>query len=160
MDPIETYREKNVFGRRTIELFDASVSITGYQAFTNDFKLTVPLKTLEPQASQMGIRENTGWIGIAILAAGIYGAFQCAGQHPPLTNPGFWVCSFFALLGLYLLLRAIRRIETAIFFTTAGVARFHVCRLGPDAEHFHEFVERITSQIATCRTSSSTAHES
>ena len=157
MKPIETYREKNVFGCRTIELFDDSVSISGYQAFTNDFKLTVPLNTLEPAASQMGIRERTGWIGAAILAAGSYGAFQCAAQHPPLTNPGFWVCSFFALVGCYLLLRAIRRIETAIFYTTAGVARFHVCRIGPDATRFQAFVERIASQIVSCRAASSAA---
>ena len=151
MQPIETYREKNVFGCRTIELFDDSVSITGYQAFTNDFKLAVPLNTLEPTVSQMGIREQTGWIGLAILAAGSYGAFKCASQHPLLTNPGFWVCSFFALVGLYLLLRAVRRIETAIFYTTAGVARFHVCRIGPDAGRFQSFVERIASQIALSR---------
>ena len=151
MQPIKTYREKSVFGCRTIELFDESVSITGYQAFTNDFKLTVPLNTLEPSVSQMGIRERTGWIGVAILAAGTYGAFQCAAQHPPLTNPGFWVCSFFAVIGLYLLLRAVRRIETAIFYTTAGVARFHVCRIGPDAGRFQAFVESIASQIARSR---------
>ncbi|MEO7317760.1 MAG: hypothetical protein ABIZ56_02095 [Chthoniobacteraceae bacterium] len=154
MKPIDTYREKNVFGCRTIELFDDSVSITGYQAFTNDFKLSVPLNTLEPTVSQMGIRERTGWIGFAILAVGSYSAFQCATQHPPLTNPGFWVCSFFALVGLYLLLRAIRRIETAIFYTIAGVARFHVCRIGPDTARFQAFVERIASQIASCRAAS------
>ena len=152
MKPIETYREKNISGCRTIELFDDSVSITGYQAFTNDFKLTVPLNTLEPTVSQMGIREKTGLAGFAVLAAGSYGAFKCAVQHPPLTNPGFWVCSFFALVGIYLLLRALRRIETAIFYTTAGVARFHVCRIGPDAGRFQAFVERIASQIVLSRT--------
>ena len=152
MKPIETYREKTVFGCRTIELFDDRVSITGYQAFTSDFKLTVPLNTLEPNVSQMGIRELSGWIGFAILAGGSYSAFKCAGQHPPLTNPGFWVCSFFALVGFYLLLRAFRRIETAIFYTTAGVARFHVCRIGPDAGRFQAFVERIASQIVLSRT--------
>ena len=154
MKLLETYREKNVFGCRTIELFDDSVSISGYQAFTNDFKVTIPLATLEPTVNQMGIREGTGWMGFALLAGGSFSAFKCAGQHPPLTNPGFWVCSFFALVGLYLLLRAFRRIETAIFYTTAGVARFHVSRIGPDAGRYNDFVQRIASQITSLRASS------
>ena len=37
-------------------------------------------------------------MGAAILAGGTYIAFQCAIQRSPLTNPGLWVCSFFALV--------------------------------------------------------------
>lgn len=155
MEPIDSYREKAFFGCRRVELFDDRVVVSGYQAFTNDFKLTVPLATLEPTISQLGIHEQTRLIGAVVFIAGGIGALSWGSHSPIYANPGFWVCGFLALFGLFLLLRSFRRIEAAVFFTSAGVHRLTIARVGPDTGRFQDFVERIASQITFCRAAQS-----
>jgi len=148
---IDSYREKAFFGYRLIELFDDHVVVSGYRAFGTDFKLNVPLRTLEPNISHLGIREQTRLIGLILFIGGTIGALAWE-SHPPIyRNVGFWVCSFFAVFGLVLLIRSFRRIETAAFYTSAGVARLTISRIGPDIGRYQDFVDHISSQIALCR---------
>jgi len=154
MQPIDSYREKAFYGCRLIELFDDRVVVSGYQAFKHDFKLTVPLATLEPTVSQLGIYEQIRLIGIVAFLGGGAGAFSWGSHHPIYANPGFWVCGFFSVFGLYLLLRSFRRIEAAAFFTSAGIHRLTILKHGPDVGRFQDFVERVTFQIALCRAAS------
>jgi hypothetical protein len=120
MQPIDSYREKGFFGCRCFELFDDRVVVSGYQAFTHDSKLTVPLATLEPIISRLGIHEKIRLIGVVLFIVCGIGALSCV-RHPPIyANPGFWVSGFFSLFGLFMLLRSFRRIEAVAFFTPAG----------------------------------------
>jgi hypothetical protein len=153
MQPIDSYREKGFFGCRRVELFDDRVVVSGYRAFTHDFKLIVPLASLEPTVSQLGIHEQIRLLGAVVFIGGSIGALAWAGHPPIYANPGFWVCSFFSLFGLFLLLRSFRRIEAAAFFSTAGVHRLTIAKIGPDVGRFQDFVERVASQIALCRAS-------
>lgn len=152
MQPIDSYREKGFFGCRSVELFDDRIVVSGYQAFTSDFKLIVPLATLEPTISQLGIHERIRLIGVVMFIGTGIGALSWGGHPPIYANPGFWVCGFFSLFGLFLLLRSFRRIEAAAFFTTAGVHRLTIAKIGPDVGRFQDFVECIASQITLCRT--------
>jgi hypothetical protein len=111
----------------------------------------VPLATLEPAVSQLGIHEQIRLIGIVVFGGGGLGAAAWGGHPPIYANPGFWVCGFFCLFGLYMLLRSFRRIEAAAFFTSAGVHRLTIVKVGPDIGRFQDFVERVASQIALCR---------
>ncbi len=151
MQPIDSYQEKGFFGCRRVELFDDRVVVSGYHAFTNDFKLTVPLATLEPTVGQLGIHEQIRLFGIVIFICGGIGASAWGGHPSIYANPGFWVCGLFSVFGLYLLLRSFRRIEAAAFFTSGGVHRLTIAKIGPDTGRFQDFVERIASQIALCR---------
>ena len=151
MQPIDSYREKGFFGCRRVELFDDRIIVSGYRAFTSDFKLTVPLATLEPSVNHLGIHEQIRLIGIVVFIVGGIGALSWCGHSPIWTNPGFWVCGFFSLFGLFLLLRSFRRIEAAAFFTSAGVHRLTIAKIGPDIGRYQDFIERIASQIALCR---------
>src|SRR5437879_11747459 len=110
-----------------------------------------PMGTLEPDPSHLGIREQTRLIGLIVFIGGTIGALAW-GSHPPMyRNVGFWVCSFFAVFGLVLLIRSFRRIETAACYTSSGVARLTISRIGPDTVRYQDFVDHISSQIALCR---------
>ena len=101
MQPIDSYREKAFFGYRLIELFDDHVIVSGYRAFGTDFKLNVPLGTLEPNISHLGIREQTRLIGLIVFIGGTIGALAWGSYPPMYRNVGFWICSFFAVFGLH-----------------------------------------------------------
>jgi len=133
MEPIVSYQEKGFFGWRRVELFNDRVVISGYQVFTNDFNLTGPLASLEPTISQLGFHEQIRLIGLVVFIGGGIGALSWGGHLPIYANPGFWVCGFFSLFGLFLLLRSFHRIEAAAFFTTAGVHRVTIAKIGPEA---------------------------
>lgn len=148
MQPIDSYREKGAFGSRRLELFDDKIVVSGYPASP---KVTVPLATLEPTVSQLGIHEQLRLIGIGVFVGGGLGAASWSGHPPIYANLGFWVCGFFCLFGLYMLLRSFRRIEAAAFFTSSGVHRLTIAKIGPDVGRFQDFVERVASQIALCR---------
>ncbi len=109
MEPIDSYRERGFFGCRRVELFDDRVVFSGYKAFTSDFNLTVPLATLEPTISQLGIHEQIRLIGSVVFIGGGIGALSWGGHSPIYANPGFWVCGFFSLFGILLLLRSSRQ---------------------------------------------------
>src|SRR2546427_140838 len=82
--------------------------------------------------NQHGSREELRVIGAAVVTGGAVGALSWGGHLPIYATPGFWVCGFFSLFGLFLLLRSFRRIEAAAFFTSAGVHRLTVAKIGPD----------------------------
>ncbi len=151
MQPIDSYREKGFFGSRRMELFEDRVVVTGYNAFVSDYQLIVPLATLEPTVNHLGIHEQIRLIGIVVFVGGGLGALSWGGHPPIYAHAGFWVCGLFSLFGFYLLLRSFRRIEAAAFFTSAGIHRLTIARIGPDTARFQNFVERIASQIALCR---------
>jgi hypothetical protein len=150
-DILDSYCEKAAFGKRVIELYDDRVVVAGHRILGGgDFKLVIPLSTLDPTISQLGIHQQTRLIGVAVfLCAGI-GALSWAVRPPVFAHIGFWVCSLLAVFGFVLLVQSFRRIETAAFYSTAGVLRLTVARVGPHTGRYQDFVERISSQIALC----------
>ncbi|WP_147263228.1 hypothetical protein [Roseimicrobium gellanilyticum] len=154
--PLEIYRDRHLSGSRTLELFEDKITVSGYEAFKSNFKIDVPLNALETKSGHIQVRENTGLLGLVSFGGGVYLMVDWTKYADFTTKPGFWVGAIFSLLGLYLLLRALRRVEHAIFYTPAGVARLGIRRSGPDKERFHAFVDRVTAQISACRALSET----
>ena len=151
MDALDSYSEKGAFGARIIELFDDHVVVSGRRILGGgDYRLVIPLESLEPTSSQLGIHQQTRLIGVAVFLFATIGALGWVGHPPIYANIGFWVCTLFAVLGFILLIQSFRRIEAAAFHTRAGVLRLTVARTGPDAGRYQDFVERISSQISLC----------
>ena len=92
---IDSYREKAFFGYRLIELFDDHVVVSGYRAFGTDFKLNVPLGTLEPNISHLGIREQTRLIGLILFIGGTIGALALGKSSANLQKRRFLGLQFF-----------------------------------------------------------------
>jgi hypothetical protein len=152
MEPIDTYREKGFYGVRLIELFDDRIVVKGSRLFAGDFNVPVPLASLEPTVALYGHREKIWLITLVALAGGIYNVCAWSAHPPVYSNPGYWFGWFFTGLGIFLLFRAVKRIETVAFYTSAGVLRFTLSKMGPDVGRFQDFVERVKSQIGICRT--------
>jgi hypothetical protein len=152
MEPLDSYRQKNVSGSRLFELFDDRVVVSGYEAFSPRFKRTVPLVILEPTVIEFRLRSHNDVVGFINLMIGGWGAFSWR-SHPPIyMNPGFWVCGSFAMIGLCLMLTAIRDVDAASFIEASGQRRrLTIARSGPDKGRYQDFVERMASQIRLCR---------
>src|ERR1700735_4527054 len=113
MEPIDSYRQKNVSGSRLFELYDDRVVVSGYQSFSSRFKRTVPLVILEPTIIEFKIRSYNDVAGFINFLVGGWGVLSFR-NHPPIyANPGFWLCGFYAGVGLYLMLTAIHDVEAA-----------------------------------------------
>jgi hypothetical protein len=146
-----SYREKDMYGVRKLELFENRMVITGRNPGSSDHNLVVPFDHLEPTVNIVGSRGQGQWIGLLFLVAGVSLMFEWSEHSPFWTNGGFWVGLVFALVGLYVFLRSFRRIEMSVFYSTAGIAVLGIRRTGPDVARYQEFTEKVKNQIATHR---------
>src|SRR5437763_1984470 len=99
MDALDSYSEKGAFGTRVIALFDDRVIVSGRRILGGgDYKVVIPLESLEPTISQLGVHEQTRLIGAAVFLCGGIAALSWASRPPLYANTGFWVCTVLALI--------------------------------------------------------------
>ena len=149
MQPIATYRETRLEGRRTLLLLPdrLNMSSSGIAGETN---LSLDLSTLSPVVGRMRVRSRYFVIGLGVLALAlvtvVIGALNIKDGSSFIAFP-----SGIIIVGFIIMAVSFRCTEYARFTSLSGVAVLDIARSGPDSANFDAFVEAVVRQIQANR---------
>lgn len=147
-DPLSTYTERLPQVRRVLRLYRDRVEIEASWTLGKNYSTVVKLDRLAPQVKRFYVRNR--WFkrsimlgSLAVAAAVVFSR----GDYPAwlMRNAliGYPIAAICAAIAL---MTGIRR-QFARFSTKAGPPGLDICRAGPDAARFDEFIEQIQRRI-------------
>ncbi len=147
MEPIATYREIRLEGRRTFRLFDDHV-VVSVRSAARDLDLPYDLGNLCPNYLRMRIRPKVYGLGVGLLVLPwCLAALGILSKIVIPTGEFFVLPASFSILGFAITAVSFGKVEYAHFRTKAGVTAFEVAKAGKQADHFDEFVGLIVRRI-------------
>ena len=146
--PIAVYREQRFDGKRTFELFDDHVEITGSAQLSSDFQVSIPLKALVPKPMRLNIRHKGFWAGGWMLLGSVLGCtVLSSAMNVSYASPAFVLTLGVGISGFALMLATMRKIEFVGFQNDAGLRAIDMARSGPDAGKLDAFVDLMVTSI-------------
>ena len=146
--PLDTYTERLPQVKRVLRLYRDRVEIEAAWTIGKDYRIVVQLGGLLPQVTRFYVRnrwfKRSIMIGSLAVAAAV--VFTRGGypawlmQNAPL---GYAIAAGCAVVALM----TGRRRQFARFATKGGQPGLDICRAGPDAARFDDFVEQIQRRI-------------
>ena len=153
MEPIVTYSERRLDGRRQFSLFPNEVLIAGSSIYGAHFESRFALASIEPTVSRLWIRSGVFLFGATMVGVSALICLILA-SLPPVVSWAYWpvwVIIATGVAGAVLLGFSFRKIEFASFRGQAGVIVLDVARSGPDRHRFDSFVAALVQQIQLAR---------
>lgn len=147
MEPIATYQETRLEGRRTFRLYDDHI-VMSVRSAAKDVDIPYDLGEISPDFLKMRLRPKVYGIGVGLLIIPWFLAAQgiIAGLIIP-TGEFFLLPASFSILGLAITAVSFGKVEYAQFRSRAGVTAFDIARAGRQADHFDEFIGLIVLRI-------------
>ena len=148
MQPIATYREVTLLGKRKYQLYSDSIVIKGVGNLSYEFEQTLMLKKISPDYITLRIRPNVAWISLSLsILTGL--ACETLIYDFPIQStaiPGvLGICSGSALI---IALATMRKVEYARFCSEDyGSLLLNVAKSGPQKNQFETFVKDLVTQI-------------
>jgi hypothetical protein len=147
MEPIATYAEARLEGRRSFTLLPDRLVMTG-KGLSGEMDLAFDLKTLSPIVGRLRVRSRYFRLGFLLLvlpwcitglAVSVFGN----------AHDSQWVvfASSLSFLGLIIVAISVRKIEYARFTSRAGVPVLDISRTAKKPVQFDSFIDAITRQI-------------
>ena len=143
-DRIAKYEERRFDGKRLFELFGDRMLVSGARSLGPRFEQRVELRSLNAIPDRLWTRPPQFWGGIAMAVI-----FSTISIGFETSLPSYWKALFWVLFaaGALLALATSRRIEWAVFRNLSGLHALDVARIGPDRDHFEEFVDATQQAI-------------
>ncbi|MBE0534755.1 MAG: hypothetical protein IH624_03735 [Phycisphaerae bacterium] len=148
MEPVATYSETRLMGKRYFELFADRVRITGKVYWQSDFDVTIPLTNVLPYYETIRIREKICGAGVVLAAVPVvlfvilYELSKEVIVYPAM------VCML--AVGVVTSVFTFRKIEYRQFRNSSNGVVFNVARSGKGKHSFDRFVEQLVSRIEEC----------
>jgi hypothetical protein len=148
MDPIATYIERRMDGRREFSLSSDEILVVGKRLLGANYEVRIPLKSIEPTISRLFIR-STFFLAGACSALG--STFICITMWS--IEPSWlsfwpnWIFVATGIAGFVLAALTFKRVEFASFQSQAAVRVLDIARSGPERHKFDEFVNSVVRQI-------------
>ena len=146
--PLATYTERLPQVRRVMRLYRDRVEIDAAWTLGKNYSTVVKLGGLLPQAKRFYVRNRWSkrsiMIGSLAIAAAV--VFTRGGYPEWLMHNAPLGYLIGAICAAVALMTAIRR-QFARFSTKAGQPGLDICRAGPDAARFDDFIEQIQRRI-------------
>lgn len=146
---IAVYRERRFDGKRTFELFNDRVDVSGSAQLSSDFQISIPLKTLIPTPTKLNIRHKAFWAGLwAVIGSALGCTVLGNAMNVSYASPAFILTLVLGLSGFALMLATMRKIEFIGFQSAAALRAIDIARSGPDAGKLDSFIKRMADRIA------------
>lgn len=151
---VTRYVESSWFSERVFTLGDDHLQFSARQRFGTIVEQRFPLAGLQPMPARMWVRDRSfetgfAWVAVAaILFVVIVPLLGRIGKH----NPEAWLVVIWTVIavvvaGIVGYVVFPRRIEYAMFHSTAGIAVLSVGRRGKHKSDFDGFVEELSQRI-------------
>jgi hypothetical protein len=151
MQPIATYAETRLEGRRKFTLLPDRLLVSG-KGFAGDVELSFELATLSPVIDRCRIRPRffrygfllllLPWCSLAMFRFAIRG---------DSASDWITVAASLSIVGFIIAAVSVRKVEYAMFKSQAGVAAVDIARAGREADRFDSFIDAVTKQIQVAK---------
>ena len=151
--PIALYYEVTTTAKRNLELCESTVFIRGEGPGIHS-EITVQLADLRPLPNRVWFRHRIFYIAALIILGSLIGTLYALKDLRALefTLPclfiGSLICAF-----------TFRKVEYAVFLSSAGLSLLTIARSGPDRDNFEDFVEKLIQQIEATKNSEQTENQ-
>jgi len=147
MDPISTYVEVRLEGRRHYELFSDRVRVVG-TSLQADLDISVPLNLLSPRVVRFKLRRADFWTGLwLMLASFIVCSILISGFKLDPLGFGVGLTAIVGVGGGVLSATTAKKLEFARFESNVGLPLLDIAFTGKDRTAFDAFTEKIVAQI-------------
>lgn len=146
----DVYRDHAAGWRREFILNGDRLIIRARKLFQTDWEVPIALRNVDPVFARMHRRNSSlgnGALAFLALSATLFFLISRDRDQDGIfcTTTVVTGCVF-GLLGLFMGIRYLRRIELA-YFGLSGGPRFDIARNGPDGDRFDAFLSRIVGRI-------------
>ena len=146
--PLDTYTERLPQVKRVLRLYRDRVEIEAAWTIGKDYRIVVQLGGLLPQVTRFYVRnrwfKRSIMIGSLAVAAAV--VFTRGGYPAWLMRNALLGYGIAAACAVIAVMTATRR-QFARFLKKDGQPGLDICRAGPDAARFDDFVEQIQRRI-------------
>lgn len=152
MEPIATYTESTLSGKRKYELYPDKIVIKGAVSWSYDFESAVVLNRINSEYTRLRIRPLVAWIALTTSILTGFASFVLVHDFGVSSTVLPGVLGIYSGSAFIVAIATIKKVEYARFCSDDyRTVLLSIARSGPDKNQFDSFIQALSLHIGEAR---------
>lgn len=147
VQPIATYHESTVMGRRDYLLFEDHLKVIARLIHRTHADVRFDLSRMNVNYVRLWVRPGPFTWGLFAMFLGAFTYFSATSIDPDYQVRALEICGGIFAIGLIVSLLTFKKVEYVAFMESAAVTLWDIGKSGPDEKNFEEFINKVVTQI-------------